>query len=185
MKEWFELYPSLFDDAAISGIINPAMKVEAEPALSGGIVNPNQRRSEVRWLRPNNPDFRDLFARLYGLFHQANRKTFGFDITYLPALQFTTYDGSNNGFFDWHNDIFWKTDGFYQRKLSMVIQLTDPSDYSGGTFEFADGIGPDQEALRKKGSVLVFPSFQRHRVAPVTAGVRRSLVGWIEGPLWR
>ena len=37
----------------------------------------------------------------------------------------------------------------------------------------------------KKGSVIVFPSFHRHRVTPVTSGIRHSLVTWVEGPHWR
>ena len=41
-----------------------------------------------------------------------------------------------------------------------------------------------KEAL-EKGSVIVFPSFHRHRVTPVTSGIRHSLVTWVEGPHWR
>ena len=44
---------------------------------------------------------------------------------------------------------------------------------------------PPRESLRKKGTVLVFPSFMRHKVEPVTKGIRKSLVAWIEGPHWR
>jgi PKHD-type hydroxylase len=32
--------------------------------------------------------------------------------------------------------------------------------------------------IREKGSVIVFPSFIWHRVTPVTAGTRYSLVNW-------
>ena len=34
------------------------------------------------------------------------------------------------------------------------------------------------------GTAIVFPSFMRHKVAPVTKGRRRSLVGWFLGPLY-
>ena len=44
---------------------------------------------------------------------------------------------------------------------------------------------PDSNELRKKGSILIFPSFVEHRVTPVTKGVRKSLVGWYEGPKFR
>ena len=34
----------------------------------------------------------------------------------------------------------------------------------------------------KEGSIIVFPSFINHRVAPVTKGTRYSLVAWFVGP---
>lgn len=76
----------------------------------------------------------------------------------------------------------------YTRKLSMSIQLSDSEDYEGGDFEFDSSFvpqAPDPEALRKKGTVLVFPSFFLHRVTPVTKGARKSLVAWADGPLWK
>ena len=33
-----------------------------------------------------------------------------------------------------------------------------------------------------KGSIIFFPSFMPHQVAPVTEGVRYSLVAWFVGP---
>jgi PKHD-type hydroxylase len=39
--------------------------------------------------------------------------------------------------------------------------------------------------LMKKGTVIAFPSFIPHRVTELTSGVRKSLVGWIEGPKFR
>mgnify|MGYP001205851066 CR=1 FL=1 len=73
------------------------------------------------------------------------------------------------------------------RKLSMTIQLSDSHEYEGGNFEFRDHISniPPKEQLRKKGTVLIFPSFLYHSVQPVTKGTRKSLVTWIEGPAWR
>ena len=73
----------------------------------------------------------------------------------------------------------------YDRKLSITVQLSDPTEYEGGDFYFAAGENPDMEAMRKKGSVMVFPSYMVHAVKPVTKGVRRSLVCWFEGDRWR
>ncbi len=36
-----------------------------------------------------------------------------------------------------------------------------------------------------KGRMIFFPSFLIHRVAPVTQGIRRSLVIWVTGPKFR
>jgi PKHD-type hydroxylase len=40
-------------------------------------------------------------------------------------------------------------------------------------------------APKKKGSVILFPSFTMHRVTPVTKGVRRSLVLWVGGEAYK
>jgi PKHD-type hydroxylase len=37
----------------------------------------------------------------------------------------------------------------------------------------------------KRGSIMFFPSFLLHRVAEVTEGKRKSLVGWVTGPKFR
>ena len=68
-------------------------------------------------------------------------------------------------------------------KLSLTLQLSDGSEYEGGNFELNDGTGQGlpYDALRKKGSVLIFPSFLMHRVTPVTSGVRKTIVAWFEG----
>ena len=68
--------------------------------------------------------------------------------------------------------------------IQHVHHHHDPSEYEGGDFEL-DRQYPQPEGFRTKGSVFLFPSFLPHRVTPVTKGVRRSLVSWIEGPKFR
>ena len=77
------------------------------------------------------------------------------------------------------------------RKLSMTVSLTDPDEYEGGDLEFYfrntdKGSQPRIcEEIRKKGSVIIFPSFVWHRVKPVTKGIRHSLVCWNLGYSFR
>lgn len=66
------------------------------------------------------------------------------------------------------------------RKLSVSVQLSDPSEYQGGTLEFFNG--EFVSAPLEQGSLVVFPSFVFHRVVPVTEGTRHSLVAWMNGP---
>jgi PKHD-type hydroxylase len=67
------------------------------------------------------------------------------------------------------------------RKLSCVIQLSDPEDYDGGELQM--NMGSQIVSIPKqKGLVTYFSSFVLHRVTPVTRGVRKSLVAWISGP---
>ena len=54
---------------------------------------------------------------------------------------------------------------------SISVQLSDPSDYSGGVLEF-----PNATATTARGAAIVFPSYTMHKVHPVTRGRRSSLV---------
>ncbi|MGB0647256.1 MAG: 2OG-Fe(II) oxygenase, partial [Bradymonadia bacterium] len=77
----------------------------------------------------------------------------------------------------------WYNTAGVDRKLSVTVQLDDEGVYSGGELEFEEL--QTSANLRARGTVLVFPSYLRHRVTPVTNGVRRALVAWFYGPEWR
>ena len=70
------------------------------------------------------------------------------------------------------------------RKLSIIVQLSDEDEYEGGDINLKIG-SRDLDLPKKKGGVIVFPSFILHRVLPVTKGSRKSLVSWISGPNYR
>lgn len=141
------------------------------------------RSSTLRWLDAHGRDH-DVLEAVMRLVRQSNRTNFGFELSAPNELQVTEYHATQNGHYDWHHDVFFENPQPYDRKLSVVVQLSDPSDYEGGTFEFFSMPSPTDQFL-PKGSVLIFPSFFPHRVLPVTSGVRRSLVTWVEGPKWR
>ena len=143
-------------------------------------VDPNSpysgRKTKVGWTE--DPKLMNMAVRYIRL---SNRDAFNVDIDFMPPLQFGEY--SNEGFYDWHYDVNWEGNGPYDRKLSFVLQLSDPNTYEGGVFEFKDVEQPYR--FKEQGSILVFPSYLTHRVTSVTSGVRNSLVGWMEGPRWR
>lgn len=69
----------------------------------------------------------------------------------------------------------WHTDG-PNRRITMIVQLSDPSWYEGGDVEIEEF-----EALlpRGRGGVTTFPAQVRHRTQPITKGERYVLVGWV------
>ena len=140
--------------------------------------NPNNSVRSTRIAFVNVPEIVDCI-RHYLV--EANRNAYGFDVDWFPAIQFGEY--SVGSFYNWHYDVNWESDSMYDRKLSIVIQLTDENEYEGGDFEFLEIQNP--VGFRKQGSVLVFPSYNTHRVTEVTKGIRNSLVCWMEGPRWR
>jgi PKHD-type hydroxylase len=110
-----------------------------------------------------------------------NRQHWNLDIAgFGEALQMTRYEGGDEGHYDWHQD-FGAT---ISRKLSIVVQLTDPDTYEGGDLQIMTSHQPIN-VERKRGLVAVFPSFQLHRVTPVTSGDRHTLVAWMSGPRFR
>lgn len=188
-----QIYPAAFSARQCERIIADAEGLAANDAFVGdGLGDPEHddaiRRSRVSWLPAEDP-FVWVYDKLAGLVRRANRH-YDFDlIGFTEDLQFTEYD-SPGAFFTWHQD---GLDGdLAARKLSLVVQLSDPVDYEGGDLEFfaldGDGAELDVErraALRRRGSVIVFPAFEYHRVTAVVSGTRRSLVCWVGGPPFR
>lgn len=137
-------------------------------------VNEDIRLSRTAFLEPSKHAWLSAIAWHY--MSQANKQAWNFAITGQEVPQFTVYDVDD--FYDYHQDSSRHKDGM--RKLSLVITLND--DYGGGDFQFEGYKREEQPLIKPRGSVMVFPSALRHRVAPVTFGTRYSLVNWFTGP---
>lgn len=160
--------------------------VDAAIGFDGSTENDNYRKSEIRWVNKRVDIGSMIHDTIFDFGSLANRAAFGFNISFLNDIQYTTYYGNLGGKYDWHHDTFWGNPSTFDRKISVIIQMSDPSEYEGGILEIDHQYpSPEQTALSRKGAVFVFPSFIRHRVTPVTSGIRRSLIGWIEGPKFR
>lgn len=150
---------------------------DAQIGAAGGTVNPTKRRSKIYWL-PKTDEFLEIYTIFFELISKCNNDFYQFKLTEITEnIQYTVYNSEDEGFYDWHIDM---GPGKANRKLSLVCQLSDPSEYEGGELQINTGgiIVPEKE----KGTVIIFPSYLLHRVTPVTKGTRRSLVLWIEGP---
>ena len=67
------------------------------------------------------------------------------------------------------------------RKISLTMQLSDPSEYKGGGMVLYDGPDP-LKANKTQGTATFFPSWTLHEVKPVMKGERWALVCWFNGP---
>jgi len=146
-----------------------------------------QRDSNVVWL---NDQW--IYDELCPLIAMANQNAgWNFQYDYFEAIQFTKY--KLNQFYDWHCDPFHdpyvnhSNPNFHGkiRKISAILQLSDPKDYKGGELEIQPRIHNDpshvmqtKKHFKPRGSLIVFPSHLWHRVKPVTKGTRYSLVLW-------
>lgn len=144
------------------------------------VVNIEQRRTDVLWLDFMQP----LACVAKSYMDSANAQAeWGYKILGQENTQIGRYKSEDNGYYDWHMDADPPNNVGTQRKLSCVILLNDPKDFEGGKLEF-EGF-PNEEVLTEQGSIIVFPSFIKHRVTPVTKGVRYSAVTWAFGPSFK
>ncbi|GGL52886.1 2OG-Fe(II) oxygenase [Wenxinia marina] len=154
-----------------------------EAALVGQTRDPGQRRAELVWT-DEVPEAHWVMDRLIALVRSANRDAYGFDLTdFSESPQVARYGAERQGHFAWHADI---GDGplARRRKLTLVVQLSEPADYEGGRLEVWPS-GHPLTAETARGAATLFPSYLLHRVTPVTAGERFSLTTWAHGPRFR
>lgn len=172
------------DNIIKRGLILPSQ--DASIGFNNDRTDNTYRVSTIRWF--NYRENKDIVELLLTFVNEANRNHFGLDIfNSIYDIQFTEYQGSKNGKYEWHHDVWWADTRPHHRKLSAVIQLSSPEAYTGGDFEFRmpEADLNELKTFKDQGSVLVFPSFFFHRVAPVLTGTRYSLVTWVEGPKFR
>lgn len=155
--------------------------------------NSNIRRSDIAWLDMRVSEKygqNDIVPKLSNTLDSINAANFSYDLLTFTVPQITKYKSSEKGFYNWHTDCS-SVNSPICRKLSWIIQLSDPTEYEGGRIGmvFADGnqhyLDDANPKILEKGTIIVFPSFMPHTITPVTEGTRYSLVGWCEGPRFR
>lgn len=192
MNSWTHTFKNVITPDEARDLISIAMEypLQESTVIHGGRqrVDP-MRSSNVRWLPRDDANFTNLCARLATRIHRANGLTFGFDLTDFDDMQFTEYPARRAGKYDWHEDNCWvpavEARTPFDRKLSCVLLLNPAEDYEGGQLELDQGQTPVPDRFNAVGDLLLFPSFLRHRVTPVTRGSRFSLVTWVKGPRFR
>lgn len=173
-----------FNSQEIDYLQNLARNSPTEVAQVGGgnteIQDNDVRRSNVSWLYNSNEN-NWIFEKLGHVISSLNATNYRYDLTgFGEAIQLTNYSASDAGMYSWHQDFGSKV----SRKLSLVMQLSDPVDYEGGTLEIMTSKAP-RKISKQRGLISVFPSFTVHQVTPVTEGHRQSLVCWITGPQFK
>lgn len=170
--------------------------------LMGDALNKEKRNSQNAWV----PSQHWLGGFLWHYIERANRENFLYNLRCIDgeSMQYTRY--GEGQFYGWHNDAGLagqykpvsfgnRSEGIAQdylnenvemvRKLSFVLQLSDPDSYEGGNLQLLDEAGKSYFAPRKRGTVVLFDSRTMHRVTKVKSGLRKSIVGWTVGPRWK
>ena len=174
------LHASFFQPNQCDAIVNQCVdELWMSGETIGGGINKNVRNVEQQVMPIDQQGW--PLTRILELAKQANNARFKFDVQgFLDVDAPMIMRYTKGGHYDWHIDA---GNSVPHRKLSFTIQLSDPEDYVGGDMEFI-GTNVHKEALRQKGTCIIFPSFLPHRITKVTKGKRFAIVGWIHGPTY-
>ena len=163
-------------------IIELGESIGTKESLLGQGLDTTIRKSKNSWLQLNN-NTEWIYERLGNISRCLNGMHWRYDITgFNEDLQYTKYS-DDKSFYGWHIDSGSLKSENPPRKLSLTLQLSEPSEYDGGDFQIH--ASKLNTISKKKGLICVFPSYSLHRVTPVTRGIRRSLVVWLCGPAFR
>lgn len=122
---------------------------------------------------PNKPIYHILQNLLidYNSRHQ-------FKFTFMEPFEIKRYEVDDK--FTLHNDNYLGTSYGLDRKINIIVQLSDTQDYEGG--ELTIGYPTFFEVPKTQGTVVIFPSNYLHSVTTITHGARYSLIGHVWGP---
>jgi len=135
-----------------------------------------QRETDVVW----HPPLSVMGCIIQTYMEKANELAdWNYSLTAMDDVQIGRY--GLKGHYDWHRDVFSPLNGV-QRKLSCSVLLNDVSEFKGGDLELEN---VSKQPSLQQGSVIVFPSFVKHKVNPIIEGVRYSAVAWYSGPSFR
>ena len=144
-----------------------------DSGLIDNTMDKNKRNSQNAWV----PTTHWLGRFIWHYIERANRENFLYDLRCIDheSIQYSQYNRGQ--FYGWHNDSdlptqykpiavgnrsdalvqdFLNTECEMVRKLSFVLQLSDPDDYEGGNLQLLDEnrkcyFAEDEEEARTKG----------------------------------
>jgi len=140
----------------------------------------NNFNSNINYLLPNENTYY-IYNRLRKLVTEINKEIWNFNLyDFGEPLKFIEYNEITNGSTGIHADL--GNDSITKfRKLTVIIQLSNETDYEGGDLLIQNN--KELMSINKtKGIVIIFPSFLLHCVKPVTKGIRNSMVTFAFGP---
>ena len=158
----------------------PPQKAQVGMGKPGGGTDTSKRVTTISWIPFK--EMPEMYNDLNNFIQKTNLNHFGFDdVRITEQAQFTEYP--EGGFYDWHmdSDVVMLHEPPV-RKISMTLLLSPEDQFEGGDLEL---MTPGKKAKLKQGHAICFASFLNHRVAPVTRGVRQSLVMWFGGTPFR
>lgn len=180
----FVWYEKVFTDEEIETIKEYAKTQAVVAAKIAGEDAPAPdeiRKTKVSWLSLT-PETVWIYERMANIVKELNAQYYNFDLYgFCEDMQFTIYEETESHY-TWHIDMGDNSNA--PRKMSIVLQLSDPSEYEGGELQVRTRAEPET-VNKQKGLATMFPAYTLHRVTPVTKGARYTLVIWVCGPAFK
>jgi hypothetical protein len=144
----------------------------------------NEHFDRYRYCKIHYPSEDSIFYKIgIKIFKEINNKIFKYNLTNVVEFQILRYHEGGN--YNWHCDYGISPHNQLTRKLSMSIQLSESSEYTGGDLDMIDYSNRTIKLQNCRGCGVVFDSRIPHKANPVISGVRDVLVGWASGPRLR
>ena len=194
----FFVFPKIIKPDVCEDIIKECKENVLEEALLGNPNiedrnNPDIRKTSIHFIKDKDDKVNKI---AWHFLKEANKKEFHYALEYFQPIQFAEY--KDGGHYGWHRDAGPFTTGNTNaiRKLSLTLALSDPDTFEGGELQFYNGDRPVDNVgeitgeqvtndIKSQGSIIIFDSYDFHRVTPVTNGVRHSIVCWACGPRFK
>ena len=199
LENYYYWFKNAVPNHICDDIVRYAKQLQDQMAVTGGYGKKKLNKEELKDLKKKRDSSivwltdQWIYQEIFRYVHLANQNAgWNFEWDWGESCQFTKYKPDQ--YYGWHQDS-WpepyekdRGENFVGkiRKLSVTVNLTEGTDYEGGDLEF-DFSNPEKKNIntatqaRAQGTVVVFPSYNYHRITPVTKGIRYSLVIWCCG----
>ncbi|HEY5084569.1 MAG TPA: 2OG-Fe(II) oxygenase, partial [Rhizomicrobium sp.] len=129
--EPFMVWSGGFSDAELDRIIAHGDSLGHNTATIKGRQDEDAqsdiRVTRIAWIEPKQ-EMLWLYDKMASITKSINEQSYLFDLSALELMQYTVYTVGEGGHYDWHVD---QGATERRRKLSLVLQLSPPSDYEG------------------------------------------------------
>tara|TARA_Y100000591_G_C21851322_1_gene711863 strand:+ start:2786 stop:5206 length:2421 start_codon:yes stop_codon:yes gene_type:complete len=145
-------------------------KIEAGSKVGTTVQPKKKRRKDVFFSQKESSIIdKDVFNKI----KKISSERYNIDLKYRETYKLGSYYGDDLGFYNPHTDT---QGGMGHRKISVVICLSNDSDYENGVFKLID---LKKEVKFGLGDAIIFKSHLLHGVEPVTAGKRQVLISFM------
>jgi|TARA_Y100000296_G_scaffold60283_1_gene69809 PKHD-type hydroxylase len=179
-KQWLFI-TDVFTPEECETISKYSESLQTTNGATTGKQQQQTRSSTIAWM-PRDTENQWIYQRLLQTIELTNPNTFQFEGLQIgEPVQVSQY--VEDDFYDWHIDAVEFPNSPPVRKVSCSVMLTGSTEFTGGELQIRAW---NEETIKlEQGQGLFFASFLQHRVLPVTAGMRRSMVIWYNGPAFK
>jgi hypothetical protein len=168
----------------IPNLISPQLAKELKDFAQDEVTSGLHRRGSKNFFtnasfytclvfRYENP----IYETLDYVWEQYGKKIYS-NIEFIEPYEIKKYIEGDK--FDSHHDSCGNIETMMHRKLNLIIQLSDESDYEGGELSIGS-----YKASKTIGTGIFFPADVYHAVTTINRGNRLSLIGHAWGPYIR